>query len=81
MKCITSTFFFLINNISGEPFKPERGIREDDPISPNINIIYAVFLGRYINFMINTQTSETVTIDDPVIPYLMFADDCTIFYR
>lgn len=46
-------------------------------------IICAKYLGRYIRFL-STQTKSCIDIrltkDKPLIPHLMFVDDCTIFW-
>lgn len=43
----TTSFSVLMNRIPGEPFGPERGIRQENPISSNI------FLLAYIHFVTN----------------------------
>lgn len=58
---------------------PERRIRQGE-ISLHTLIIY---LGRYIHF-ISTKNNPRVgksTKDNPKGPYLIFVDDCLIFYR
>lgn len=83
MECITTaSFSVLVNGISRDPFRPERGVRQGDPLSPYIFIIYAEYLDRYINFMANTSKSGIgikVAKNGLTIPYLKFADDCLIF--
>lgn len=49
MECITtSSFFMLVNGIPKDPFRLERGIKQDDPLSSYIFIICAEYLGRFI---------------------------------
>lgn len=44
----------------GASFKSERGIRQADPTSLYIFIIYAEYLGRYFHFMTNVPKSNIV---------------------
>lgn len=52
MQCLTTTgFSSLGNEVSGEPFRPERGIWHGHPISRYIFIISTEYLGRYIHVL------------------------------
>lgn len=49
MKCITTkSFSVLLVRIPCESFRPERGTRQDDSISPYIFIMCTNCLGRFI---------------------------------
>lgn len=68
----------------GNFLKPSRGLRQGDPISPYIFIIYAEYLGRYIHYRATipkTHMGIKVAKQGPKIPFLMFADDCIIFCK
>lgn len=55
MECITiASFSMLVNDIPGDLFRPERGIKQCDHLSLYICIICAEYLGSYIKFMTNT---------------------------
>ena len=49
MSCVTSTrISILFNEGALEPFKPSRGLRQGDPISPYLFILCMEFLGHLI---------------------------------
>lgn len=73
----------LVNGVPEEPFRTERVFRRGDLLLVYIYIcIYIVdYLGRYIQFMANVmkpRVSIKIFNNSPVIPYMMFADDCMI---
>lgn len=85
MECLTTaTFSILVNRIPWNFFKPNRGLRQGDPISPYIFIICAKYLGRYIYHRASipkTGMGVKVAKQGPMILFLMFADDCIIFSK
>ena len=83
MRCITSvSFFVLFNGQRLQEFKPTRGIRQGDPISPYLFLLCAeglscVLKGEGANQYVNgIQISCTY----PKINHLLFADDCLLFF-
>lgn len=81
---MTRNFFFvLVNRIPDDPFKLET--ERSDKKNPYLHwIICAEYLSVYIHFMTNVPKSGigiNVTKDGSKIPYLMFVDDCLIFYK
>lgn len=83
-QCITTTSLsFLIN---GSPFglvKPTRGLRQGDPLSPALFVIYFDLMARFLHRAEQTGSIHGIKIskESPTIANLMFADDLTIFCR
>ena len=80
----TVSFSVLVNNGPTEPFKPERGLRQGDPLSPYLFVIGAELLARKLQQMCN-MNNKTVGIplarSGTKIPFLAFADDIIIFTK
>ncbi|KAL3844844.1 hypothetical protein ACJIZ3_002247 [Penstemon smallii] len=83
-QCIsTCSFSFLIN---GSPFgflKPSRGIRQGDPISPYLFIIYTELLSRLLlkEEASNNFRGVKIARACPVISHLLYADDLVVYCR
>ncbi|KAL3839320.1 hypothetical protein ACJIZ3_023911 [Penstemon smallii] len=83
-QCIsTCSFSFLIN---GAPFgliRPSRGIRQGDPFSPYLFIIYTELLSRFLIKEENNGTFKGIKIARtcPTISHLLYADDLVIYCR
>lgn len=84
MKCIRTVSYSFLHN--GEIFvevKPQRGVRQGDPISPYLYILcaeglYAIIRPYEITGLIH---GCRVARGAPSISHLLFADDCYFFFR
>lgn len=82
MHCIETTRMSILWN--GEPtdwFKPSRGIRQGDAMSPFIFVLCIEKLSHMIKEEVANGRWKGVklTKDGPMITHLMFADDMTLF--
>lgn len=64
-------------------FKPKRGIRQGDPLSPYLFILCADMLSGLITKYHNQNKIHGITIakDAPTLSHLFFADDSMVFCR
>lgn len=79
----TPTYFILIDSTLEGNFKPNKGIRQRDPLS-RIFSLFAKNLGRYLTYVKNIAKSSLGI--QPVwkaqkMSYLMFSNDYIIFSR
>ncbi|MCH81674.1 hypothetical protein A2U01_0002465 [Trifolium medium] len=84
MRCVTTVqFSILINGNPSTPFRPQRGLRQGDPLSPFLFIICADVLSGLITQAQNKQLIHGVKVatSAPEITHLLFADDSLFFYR
>ncbi|KAL0378395.1 UNVERIFIED_CONTAM: LINE-1 retrotransposable element O protein [Sesamum radiatum] len=83
-QCITtSSFSLLINGSPFDFFRPSRGIRQGDPLSPYLFIIYTEILSRLLlhEEALGNIKGIKVCRNAPSISHLLYADDLTIFCR
>ncbi|CAN1172032.1 Putative ribonuclease H protein At1g65750 [Linum perenne] len=83
-RCIMSTSMTIILN--GQTFgffKPTRGLRQGDPLSPLLFALCSERLTLLIEKAIASQTLTGVQINShtPILTHLMFADDTFLFLR
>lgn len=82
MKCVTSvTFSVRVNGVFSDEFKPSRGLRQGDPISPYLFLICSEGLSCMLKNIGPQYVSRGVRVSRhaPWISHLLFADDCLIF--
>jgi len=78
---LSSSFFsILINGIPSPTFRPSRGIRQGDPLSPFLFVILAEGLGRSIKAAILSRKLRGLSIHQaPAVSHQQFVDDNMIF--
>lgn len=83
-ECISTSSFSLL--IIGSPFgylKPSKGIRQGDPLSPFLFVLYIEILSRMLNRGEQFGHFKGVKISrtSPSISHLLYLDDLVIFCR
>ncbi|CAL9004798.1 unnamed protein product [Prunus brigantina] len=84
IKCVSSVkFAVLINGKPGKQFRPSRGLRQGDPLSPYLFLMVSEALSSMIHdgcaagFVQGLKISK----NGPNISHIFFADDSLIFLR
>ncbi|XP_026397013.1 uncharacterized protein LOC113291730 [Papaver somniferum] len=80
--CVTSSHLsVLVNGGSTERFKPSKGLRQDDSLSPYVFLVVVEILGKLMNDVVQRGqiTGFKVTETGSMISHLQFADDTLIF--
>ena len=78
LECVTtSSFSILVNGGQLENFKPSRGIRQGDPLSPYLFILCMEYLSLKILKACDNNSWKAIKVSrkGPSISHLFFADD------
>jgi hypothetical protein len=84
MGCVsTVAFSIVLNGNAGDFFKPKRGLRQGDPLSPYLFLIISEVLSLRISKSINDGglTGVKLSRSCPVVSHLFFADDALFFLK
>lgn len=79
----TSSIVVLLNGQPCSEFKPSRGIRQGDPLSPYLFILCMEVFSRLLSHLQNTKQVQGIklTPKSPPISHLFFADDLLLFTK
>eukprot|EP00253_Pinus_taeda_P015841 PITA_15841 len=81
MNLISSpNFSILLNGSPSKPFRPSRGIRQRDPLSPFIFVLMAEGLNRLLHSAISSQTLKGISLHGlHPLSHQQFVDDTMLF--
>jgi len=81
MNLITSPCFsVLLNGSPSLPFRPSRGIRQGDPLSPFIFVLMAEGLSRLLHHVVSSQAIKGIALHGlHPLSHQQFVDDTMLF--
>lgn len=76
----SSHLSILVNGLPSRPFKPSRGIRQGDPLSPFLFVLMAEGLGRHIKNALLSRKLKGISVhNSPATSHQQFVDDTMLF--
>jgi hypothetical protein len=82
MKCVVSISFSVrVNGVFSDTFKPTSGIRQGDPISPYLFLLYPEGLTSMLKNKGPNYIARGLRVSRhaPWVSHLRLADDCLVF--
>jgi hypothetical protein len=81
MECMsTVTYSVRFNNVPLEPFKPSRGLRQDDPLSPYLFLFIADGLSQLLQQEIQRRSLHELRISRSGQVFLTYCLDDTLLF-
>lgn len=80
--CMSSShIWFLWNGEALEEYKLERGIRQGDPLSPYLFILFLERLFHLVDIVVASNAWQPIQVSrgGPILYHLAFADDLILF--
>lgn len=82
MRCVSSvSFSVLFNGGILDAFRPTRGLRQGDPISPYLFLLAAEGLSCILKAQGDGVRGVSVAPKAPLVNHLLFADDSLLFFE
>ena len=84
MQCVTTVSFSVnFNGVPHQKFKPTRGLRQGDPLSPYLFLLVADGLFALLRKQVANGNLRPLSIcrQAPLITHLLFADDSLLFFK
>lgn len=84
MRCVTSVMFSIkVNGVLSNEFRPTRGIRHGDSISPYLFLLCSEGLSCLLKSIgpVHISRGVRVGVHAPWISHLLFADDCFCLHQ
>ncbi|CAM8933405.1 unnamed protein product [Rhodiola kirilowii] len=84
MQCVRTVVYRIkLNDMISDPFKPQRGIRQGDPLSPYLFVLCTEWLARSLEVSQQNREIQGIRMSRsaPYISHLFFADDCILFIK
>lgn len=82
MRCVhTVSYSVVFNGRVGDSFRPTKGLRQGDPLSPFLFLLCAEGLSSLIRLAMreNILRGVKASRNGPQVSHLLFADDCILF--
>jgi hypothetical protein len=82
IQCVTTIQYYVrFNSVLLEAFKPSRGLRRGDPLSPYLFLFVADDLSKLLKHEVSQGRLREVHVcrRAPSISHLLFADDMLLF--
>ncbi|BFG21593.1 hypothetical protein CerSpe_078670 [Prunus speciosa] len=82
--CLTTvSFAVIVNGRPGRSFKPSRGLRQGDPLSPYLFLLVSEALSMNLTKAVSNGEISGIRIARrcPILSHLFFADDSLFFVK
>lgn len=76
-------YLVLVNGMPSDTILSTRSLRQGDPLSPYLFLLYAEGLSSIINYYDSTKLIQglSMTKGGITINHLLFANECILFHR